>query len=313
MEPATPTNNIKRITMLLTIALLTLSIGAQEPVTTGLAVAIVAEIDGMAENELWPGFDPRQTPIAIYDGARTTLFCHPNPPEEFNECSHATGALCYEGRHESIRANTSTDLNGVSTATLIANTDGSRTTLDWAAVAVHEIFHVFQRAHHPAWQANEAALFVYPMGDAELLQLRRLETLALERALSAADVGGATAWTKTLLATRQTRFAGMAEDFPAYERGNELNEGLARYVQQRAANKNSLPEFPARGYAAHEVRLRTYAVGEALSLLLDRWRNSLPATRKELGKRPPLTPASCKPKMNPNAVSFLPNRDGLSS
>lgn len=275
------------ICLLPTVALLALSISAQEPVTTGLAVAIVTEIDRMAENELWPGFDPRQTPIAIYDGAWTTLFRHPNPPEEFTECPRVPGVLCYKGRHESIRANTSTDLNGVSTATLIADTDEPRSVQDWAAVAVHEIFHVFQRAHHPAWQANEAALFVYPMGDAGLLQLRRLETLALERALSAADVDGATAWIKTLLATRQTRFAGMTENFAAYERGNELNEGLARYVQQRAANKNSLPEFPARGYAAHEVRLRTYAVGEALSLLLDRFRPDW-KTHMESGAEQPL-------------------------
>ncbi len=287
MEPATTTNNIKRITMLLTTALLALSVSAQEPITTGLAVAIVAEIDRMGESELWPGFDPRQTPIAIYDGAWTTLFRHPNPPEEFTECPRAPGVLCYEGRHESIRANTSTELNGVSTATLIANTDAPRSVQEWAAVAVHEIFHVFQRARHPAWQANEAALFVYPMGDAELLHLRRLETLALERALSAADVGGATAWTKTLLATRQTRFAGMAENFAAYERGTELNEGLARYVQQQAANKNSLPEFPARGYAAHEVRLRSYAVGEGLGLLLDRFRPDWKA-HMESGAEQPL-------------------------
>lgn len=64
----------------------------------------------------------------------------------------------------------------------------------------------------------------------------------------------------------------MAENFAAYERGAELNEGLARYVQQRAASKNSPPEFPAGGYAAHEVRLRSYAVGEGLGLLLDRFR-----------------------------------------
>jgi hypothetical protein len=258
--------------MLLAMILLALSAGVTEPVTTDLAGEIVAEIDKMAKTELWPDFDPRQTPIAIYDGARTTLFRHPNPPEGFTECPQAAGALCYEGRHESIRANTSTDLNGVSTATLIVKPEEARTVQDWAAVAVHEIFHVFQRAHHPAWQANEADLFVYPMGDAALLALRRLESLALERALATADDNTAAAWTKALLTARGMRFAFMEENFAAYERGNELNEGLARYVQQRAAGKTSPPVFPAGGYAAHEVRLRSYAVGEGLGLLLDRFR-----------------------------------------
>jgi hypothetical protein len=64
----------------------------------------------------------------------------------------------------------------------------------------------------------------------------------------------------------------------AYERGTELNEGLATYVELRAEARESLP-FPAEGFAPDGVRLRGYAIGPAIGRLLDRfepdWRERL--------------------------------------
>ena len=64
----------------------------------------------------------------------------------------------------------------------------------------------------------------------------------------------------------------------AYERGTELNEGLATYVQYRFTGR-AAPEFPEGGFPAGDVRRRAYVTGLALALLLDRhdpaWREAL--------------------------------------
>ena len=71
----------------------------------------------------------------------------------------------------------------------------------------------------------------------------------------------------------------------AYDRGVELKEGLAQYVQHRAlagvgdeAAAARVP-LPADGFEAEDLRGRGYATGEAWALLLDRfapgWREAL--------------------------------------
>ena len=139
-----------------------------------------------------------------------------------------------------------------------------------AAIALHEAFHVFQRQRHPGWQANEADLFVYPVDDPDLLALRRLETEALGRALTAADEAVSVCWAIEALALRRQRFEILGEPFVAYERGTELNEGLATYVQHWAGGREDL-SIPDAGFPALEVRQRAYSTGLAFALLLDRF------------------------------------------
>jgi hypothetical protein len=139
-----------------------------------------------------------------------------------------------------------------------------------AAVALHEAFHVFQRQRHPGWQANEADLFVYPVENADGLALRRLETEALGRALTAAESAESICWARDALATRRSRFETLGEPFVAYERGTELNEGLAAYVQHRAEGSDSIA-VPESGFPATDVRRRAYWTGWAFALLLDRF------------------------------------------
>jgi hypothetical protein len=55
----------------------------------------------------------------------------------------------------------------------------------------------------------------------------------------------------------------------SYERGTELNEGLATYVEYRARGGASSP-MPAGEFGASEVRQRAYASGASLAFLLDR-------------------------------------------
>jgi hypothetical protein len=76
---------------------------------------------------------------------------------------------------------------------------------------------------------------------------------------------------------RQRRFAAVGKAAAAYERGTELNEGLAQYVERRAAGTPIVLDSTDPG--ATDVRRRAYAVGAALGAVLDRvrpeWRDML--------------------------------------
>lgn len=236
------------------------------------APAIELEVERIAAlGPLWPGFDPLKVPLAIYDGTTTWLFRHPRPPAGFARLAGSIPpAWTSAGRFPAVTANTSADIGGVPTATLLA--DRSRDSLSvpgLAAVAIHEAFHVFQRTHHPTWAGNEGDLLEYPVDNAELLALRRMESEALARALANQEAAGAACWTRAALAARRQRFGGMDSAFVAYERLTELNEGLAAYLQLRAAGASTVA-IPAEEFLPESVRLRIYTIGPALAFLLDR-------------------------------------------
>ena len=249
----------------------------------GPAMALEREVERMSASRasgdaLWPGFDPLTVPLAVYDGQRTFLFRHPAPPPGFVPVPMglpATYALT--GRHENITANTSADIGGVPTATLLLDrAQADRSPADLAAIAVHEAFHVYQRAHHPGWVGNEADLFTYPTDDADLLALRRMETDALRQALASKSAIAAACWGRKALALRKERYARMDSAFAAYDRGTELNEGLATYVEMRAARRRDVA-LPAAEFGPADIRRRAYATGPALALLLDRFKPGWPA------------------------------------
>jgi hypothetical protein len=230
---------------------------------------VMAEFERLSARPLWPGFDPRLVPVEIYDGRATYLFRHPSPPPEFKETPGRPGVRVFPGRHESVRANSNVELGGVGVATAVITPDKKLPPLKSAALLVHEAFHVFQRARHPKWTGNEVELFLYPFEDVEQLRLRRLETEALRRAVAARADGGAACWARAAVNARRTRFGLLSVGAAGYERGTELNEGLARYVEARAAGDKG-DELPAGDYAPEEVRVRSYATGRTLGLLLDR-------------------------------------------
>jgi hypothetical protein len=248
--------------------------GQTEAPARAVPEAVDRRVVELAERDLWPGFDPRTVPLLIHDGERTWLFRHPAPPDGFRPID---GAHVMDGRHPTAIANTSAEIGGVQTAILWERAL-DRPADAAAATAIHEAFHAFQRVHHPGWIANEMDFFVYPVDDVEALALRRLESEALRRALRAPDRSAAACWARVALDLRERRFRRLPATAAAYEQGNELNEGLARYVEWRALDAPPPPDdfdvFPADA-----VRLRTYAVGAALASLLDRldgdWRKRL--------------------------------------
>lgn len=261
------------------------SAAVQKTGRVGGVYAVVAEVDRIgARTMLWAGFDPRRVPLEIFNGHTTYLFRHPNPPPEFISLSSRQGVYAFPGRHESVTANATAKLSGVSTATVMLTPDRKRTLREQAALVIHEAFHVFQSERHPDWGADELQLFVYPFEDADALRLRRLETLALVRAETAGTKGAVSCWAAAALRLRRERYARMPAGSAAYERGTELKEGLASYVEALAAGRLKRSGLPPGDYAAGEVRQRAYATGRALALLLDRfaldWKQRLEAGDK---------------------------------
>ncbi|HSK80761.1 MAG TPA: hypothetical protein VLQ45_30180 [Thermoanaerobaculia bacterium] len=251
------------------------------------ALSVGREVERLAgQRVFWPGWNPLAIPLAVYTGENTYLFRHPSPPAGFSRLEGAgANVFVMDGRHPEVTSNTSADIGGTATATLVADGErAARSATELAAVALHEAFHVDQRKRHPGWAGNEADIFRYPTEDARLLGLRRLESAALRRALGAADPAGAACWARLALGYRRERFAGMEPAFPAYERLTELNEGLATYIQLIAEGKTTI-EIPAAEFPSTEFRARIYTVGPALAFLLDRlrpgWQSALEADDKQ--------------------------------
>jgi hypothetical protein len=250
-------------------------------------VAVEQELERIAGSgtpgqRFWPGFDPLAIPLALYDGQATWLFRHPHPPAEFGPGQG--GARIADGRPETLRANTGAEIGGVPTATLLLTP--AHSARDWAAVAVHEAFHVFSRQHHPGWAGDEMELFVYPLEAKEPLALRRQETQALRRALAASGASAASCWADLAVRLRKERFALLPQEAVAYERGTELNEGLATYVEGLARGESGM-DLPADDFPTEKVRDRAYVVGRAEAILLDRlepsWKERLGGVTGALG------------------------------
>ncbi len=258
---------------------------AQVTLDAERVLAIDREVARIAHQQtLWPGFDPISIPLAAYDGRRTYLFRHPAPPDGFSPLPGSDPpAHVFEGRHPAVTSNSSVEIGGRVTATLRADGTAERSPTESAAVALHESFHVFQRSRHPSWQGNEGDLLLYPAEDARLLALRRQETEAFRRALATQDLESR-CWSTWALRLRRERFAAMDSIFSDYEWRSELNEGLAQYIQERAADHTTVV-FPESGFAPAQVRHRSYAVGAAMALLLDRldpdWKIKLEADDRQ--------------------------------
>jgi len=129
---------------------------------------------------------------------------------------------------------------------------------------------VHQRTKHPTWTANEADLFTYVIDDAEALALLRREAEALRNALR-----GDKSAAQLALELRRQRFGKIGANAAAYERGTELNEGLATYVEHRVSGEPvTITDGPPEA-----VRERAYRTGLVLATLLDRydpkWRETL--------------------------------------
>ena len=82
------------------------------PVATGAGqapdrdvFAFVRAFDDARVRQAWPGFNPMEWPIALFDGNKTILLRHPSPPPEFVPLPGQPGVLVMPGRHPAVVGN----------------------------------------------------------------------------------------------------------------------------------------------------------------------------------------------------------------
>jgi hypothetical protein len=246
------------------------------------ASAVLSAIDRMAARAVWPGFDPRKYPVAVYDGSDTFLFRHPEPPDGFKETG-TPGIFSYHGRHPAMVADTVATLGNQPTATVVAGLPGTQSEERAAAVTIHELFHLYQGKQFPGWESDLQVLLSYPRQSKENLKLSFLEHVALARALKQSDQKEASAWLRLALDMRRKRFAALGAEHSHFEITNELHEGLASYMEKSALGTAAGTAELEAGPDANKIRGWAYVLGPAKASLLDRlmprWKQMLATWR----------------------------------
>jgi len=259
---------------------------SQPPSAPQDVFAFVRALDEAAARGVWPGFSPTGIPVALFDGEHTILLRHPSPPTEFSPMAGRPGVLFVNGRHPGVTGNSTREIGGVRTATVIA-TPAQPVERTMLAV-VEEVFHVFWLARHPSFRPNEMARYAYPLDDVENLGRLVAEDEALARALEAQRIDDAAGWAAAALGIRRERVTRLAEDTRVYETSLEMMEGTANYVARVSVGEpaSRTVERLRTTRPAEDIRWRFYDTGAALCLLLDR----LSAGWQERSDRQPALP-----------------------
>lgn len=169
---------------------------------------------------------------------------------------------------------------------------------DDLVIAFHEAFHGFERDHRRRggkWGAeNSMLIFEYQESSARAGALFRMESSALRLALESRDKNILREKVREFLAIRHLRQSEIDPRFVEFEKGAELNEGLAEYAGVRAVIAGmdaarqkmiSVPfaETTAEAYLSKKyemldsitkvgqnIRRKFYYTGSAQGFLLDR-------------------------------------------
>ncbi len=250
-------------------------------------ISLMAEVSELPFDSLWPGFEPSNIPVVIFNGENTYAFGFSVPPTDFIPLKNRPDIFLYSGQHPAVRANRSILLDSVNAAACITRPPSF---LPWfsrfmysrqisAAVVIHEKFHVFQAIHHPDWKPNDALLFSCPVDTAESLLSRRLEVEALKRAVKAKKVETMRAWIAASLQYRHQRLSSLPRKLAEYERILQLFEGLADYVEWRVRKRGIMSRLGNLDFAPSAIRNLGYISGRWTGCLLDRlnpsWKQDL--------------------------------------
>jgi hypothetical protein len=250
--------------------------GPPEGAAPSPALAVSERIDGIVRafdaavaKDIWPGFDAKAWPLAVFDGERTILLRHPSAPPEFTAVPGRPGVLVFPGRFPAVTGNSTRDIGGVRTATVVATT--AEEVESALLAAVEEVFHVFWLSRHTGFRPNEMARYGYPLTDVDNLRLILAEDEALARAL-AADAAAAAAWAGAAIRSRRERTPRLEPEVLAYETALEMMEGTANFAARFALGEN--PEKTSERLRAKRpaeaIRWRFYDTGAAVCMLLER-------------------------------------------
>jgi hypothetical protein len=263
------------------------TVPAIAPVQADLAENVFRMLEEVAAKKVWPGFTPSAWPLALYDGEKTFLLWHPDPPAEFKPVPGRPGVLICPGRYPGVESGSTCDIAGIRTATLIV---ASR--LNTRAL-IEETFHVFWLSRHKVFRPNEMARYAYPLTDVENLAGLLAESEALARALDAGTPEQARRWTAAALEQRSGRRLRLDGESAAFETDLEMLEGPANFSGDFAVGETSAMTAAnlrrqncanATGKwkrGLEEIRWRFYYTGEAMGWLLERfvpgWKERLEA------------------------------------
>ena len=247
---------------------------------------VIAAVDRASNTKLWPEFDATTYPIAIYDGERTLLYRHPNPPAEFSPLEKHEGVWVTAGRHPAMRWNSNADIGGVRTATLLLTIEPGRSVEYEAHILYHEIFHLFSKPLHPSWKPNEMWRYSYPMADLDNYRLLLLEEEALARAVESESNETTASWAAAALEIRTERLAKMREEHREFEALLELQEGAAVYMGRSTIGTATSTERLREERGPEGIRWRCYETGAAIAVVLDRL---MPTWKLELDTKPETT------------------------
>ena len=253
---------------------------------------------------LWPGFRPDTIPVLYVVPDRGILLLgwgSGAAPAGFTPVADLAGAV-WQPAALHTAASTGTSLGGRDVAQVFVFPDADEAQL--FGTTAHEAFHVYERSvarDDRKFGSGENSFLVstYPVFDAGNEAGWALEGRLLARALAAGTRAELAERTREFVAAREARHRALGSDFAEFETRAELNEGLAEYALVRSlALAADDPGFPWRADAEREVarhrarldsltsdvrqslRLRFYATGPAMGLLLDRL--SGPPWRAEL-------------------------------
>jgi hypothetical protein len=265
------------------------------PETTGRLVTThqwVVRLGATLGDSIWPGFRPDTIPVAYVVRGQGTLLLgwRGELPQGFVPVTGVAGGG-WQASTDRGAASTGTELAGRPTAQVVVTDSQGVAAL--VGLTTHEAFHVFEaavRQEGKRFGRGENAFLVtsYPVFDAQ-----NEAGMALEgRILAAAERAEATvrkrALARQFLAVRESRQRALGAELADFEQLAELNEGLAEYTLVRAvALAGRQRDFPDRAGAGRlqtdklaglhtltedatlSIRLRYYATGPALGLLLD--------------------------------------------
>lgn len=271
------------------------SIPAQAPTDTGAVLDSVAhqvaKLGSTYGDSMWPGFRPDTIPFAfVLPTHGTFLFGWRGAlPEGYATVAGLRGAAWRELRALGA-ASTGTSIGGRRVAQVVVSTlDGAALT----ATAFHEAFHVFAgvaRREGRRFGAGENSFYVatYPIFDIENEAAMALEGRILAAGLAASTTTGRRDLAQQFVAVRRARHNRILPEMAQFDQASEMNEGLAQYAliktsrllvehgppawRQSAAKQ--LEEERRRlddltGNVTQSFRLRYYATGSAMALLLD--------------------------------------------
>jgi hypothetical protein len=243
-------------------------------------------------DSIWPGFRPDTIPVAYVVRGQGTLLLgwRGELPQGFLPISGLVDGGWLSSADPGA-ASTGTELNGRPTAQVVVNDSAGVASL--VGLTTHEAFHVFEAAARKEGRRfgrgeNSFLVTSYPVFDPQNEAGMALEGRILAAAEQAETKVRKRALARQFLAVRESRQRALGAELADFEQFAELNEGLAEYTLVRvlmlAARQR---DFPDRAGAARlqtskliglhkltedvtlSVRLRYYATGPALGLLLD--------------------------------------------